>query len=48
MDDTAQIVVPPDVTFVIILGAYICRGRKTEDNETPAKLSAKRSRGNLS
>jgi hypothetical protein len=48
MDDTAQIVFPPEVTFVIILGAYICRGRNTEDNETPAKLSAKRSRGNLS
>lgn len=47
MDETAQIVVPPEVTLVIMLGAYIWRGRKTEDKETPAKLSAKRSNGNL-
>jgi hypothetical protein len=46
MDETAQMVLPPEDTFVIILGAYICRGRNTEDKETP-KLSAKRSKGNL-
>jgi hypothetical protein len=48
MEDTAQTVVPPEVTFVIGLGAYICRGRKTEEWDTPAKLSAKRSSEKLS
>jgi len=47
MEETAQIVEPPEVTFVMILGAYICRGRKTEDKGKPETLSAKRSKGNL-
>lgn len=47
MEETAQTVEPPEVTFVIILGAYICRGRKTEERDTPSKLSAKRSSGKL-
>jgi hypothetical protein len=47
MDETAQIVFPPDVTLVIIFGAYICLGRKTDDCDRPMELSAKRSSGNL-
>ena len=47
IEETAQIVVPPEVTFVIMLGAYICRGRNTDDDDTPAKLSANLSNGNL-
>jgi hypothetical protein len=47
MDETEQIVLPPDVTLVMMFGAYICLGRKTDDRDTPAKLSAKRSSGNL-
>jgi hypothetical protein len=46
MEETAQIVVPPDVTFVIMLGAYICRGRNIDDDDT-AELSANLSNGNL-
>jgi len=47
IEETAQMVVPPEVTFVIMLGAYICRGRKTENKDTPALLSANLSRGKL-
>lgn len=47
MEDTAHTVEPPDVTFVMMLGAYICLGRKTEERDTPAKSSAKRSKGKL-
>jgi hypothetical protein len=48
MEETAQMVEPAEVTFVMMLGAYICRGRKTEEIDTPAKSSAKRSNGKLS
>jgi len=47
MEDMAQIVEPPDVTLVMIFGAYICLGRKTEERDTPAKSSAKGSNGKL-
>lgn len=47
MEETAQMVEPAEVTFVMMLGAYICRGRKTEEIDTPAKSSAKRSNGKL-
>jgi hypothetical protein len=47
IEETAQTVVPPEVTFVIIFGAYIWRGRKTEESDTPEELSAKRSNGKL-
>jgi|HubBroStandDraft_6_1064221.scaffolds.fasta_scaffold850326_2 hypothetical protein len=47
MEVVAQIVLPLEVIFVILLGAYICRGRETEDNGTPEKLSAKGSSGKL-
>lgn len=47
MDETAQTVLPPEVILVIMFGAYICLGRKTDDWDTPVKLSPKRSNGNL-
>ena len=47
IEEIAQTVESPEVTFVISFGAYIWRGRKTEERDTPAKLSAKRSNGKL-
>lgn len=41
MEETAQTVVPPEVTFVIMLAAYSCWGRNTEERETPPKSFAK-------
>ena len=46
MEETAQIVVPPAVTFVIIAGS-IWGGRNTEERDTPAKLSENLSTGKL-
>lgn len=47
MEDMAQIVEPPDATFVMIFGAYICLGRKTDEKDTPANSSENGSNGKL-
>ena len=47
MEDTAQIVEPPDATFVMMFGTYVCLGRKTDEKDILAKSSPNRSNGKL-